>query len=74
MRGWWSLKYVQSFHEYLRFWVVCFQFYYFHVSIVFGFDDAFRLQYSEVAVNLVVSAVDDADKICDVGPLDLRES
>ena len=65
---------MQSFQEYFRFWVVCSQFDYFHVSIVFGFDDAFLLQYLEVAVNLVVSAVDDADKICDVGTLDLGES
>ena len=33
---------------------------------MFSFDDSLVFQYLEVTVHLVVGAVDDADKVCDM--------
>jgi len=49
--------------------VVCVEFYESYASVVFVFDDAFLFEYLEVAVYLVVGAVDDADEVRHVSRL-----
>jgi len=44
------------------------------VTVILDFDNTFLLEYLEVAVYLVVVAIDDTDEICDVSSFSFGES
>ena len=69
----WHVQHAKSLQDGLSFQTLDFQFYYSHVPVMLGLYYAFFFQYLQVAVDLVVRAVDYADEVCHVRFSDLRE-